>query len=282
MNFLWILNKNFESAHKRLRMPDRLAGGKWHALGVALAFRLLSAGLLLALWYGISLTVSVNVIPTPVMTWQAFQDALADGYIWPDIWITSVRVLGAFSLAMLIGVSIGVALGMVGWFRRVFDIWVTIAASIPALLYLVVTYLWLGLNDKALIIGGALVVAPSVTFNIWQGMKSLDPQLSEMARAFGVPRSIILGKVLLPQTVPFIFATTRITLALTWKIIIFAELLGSTSGVGYRIEYWYQLFNMQRVLASASLFVVIMLLIELVVLKNLERYLSRWKREEMQ
>ncbi|MFN8524152.1 MAG: ABC transporter permease [Chloroflexota bacterium] len=242
--------------------------------------RLLSVLLLFALWHVISWLVTTDVVPTPLMTIGTFSTALEDGYIWSDLAITFGRMLGAFALAMLIGVALGAALGTVGWFARIFDLWVTIGASIPSLLYIVVIYLWLGLNDTAAIVGGALVVAPSVTFNVWQGMKSIDPGLSEMARAFNVDRWTTFRRVLLPQTVPFLFAAARLGLALTWKIIIFVELLGRSSGVGYRIEHWFQLFNMRRVLASALVFLVVMLIIELVVMRNLERALFRWRREE--
>ncbi len=242
--------------------------------------QLISLTLLFALWYLVSLAVTTDVVPTPVMTLQAFGRTLADGTVWSDVAVTLGRTLGAFALAMFIGVSFGSALGTVGWFRRIFELWVTIAASIPSLLYIVIIYLWIGLNDTAAIIGGALIVAPSVTFNVWQGMKSLDPGLSEMARAFGVPRWLIFCQVLLPQTFPFLFAAARLGLALAWKIIIFVELLGRSSGVGYRIEFWYRLFDMERVLASALLFVLVMLMIELVVLQTLERFLFRWRREE--
>lgn len=244
--------------------------------------QLISLALLLTLWYAISYAVTADVVPTPTMTLSAFRDALNDGYVLSDLAITLLRMLGAFLLAMLIGVCVGMALGLVGWFRNIFGLWVTIAASIPGLLYVVTIYLWLGLNDEAAIISAALVVAPSVIFNTWQGMKSLDPDLSEMARAFGVPRRTIIRRVLLPQTLPFLFSTARVGLALTWKIIIFVELLGRSSGVGYRIQYWYQLFNMQRVLASALLFMLVMLIIELIVLRNLEKYFFQWRKEEAQ
>jgi NitT/TauT family transport system permease protein len=245
-----------------------------------IAFRLLSIALIFLLWAIISKLVSEDVVPTPAATWQAFLAGLQDGYIWPDLAITFVRMLLAFAIAMGIGTLFGVALGAIGWFEKIFDFWVTLAASIPSLLFIVVVYLWLGLNDSAAILAGGLVVAPSITFNVWQGMKSLDPSLSEMARSFGVPRRTILRRVLLPQTLPFMVAAARLGLALTWKLIIFVELLGRSSGVGYRIEYWYQLFNMRRVLASALMFVVVMLIIELFVLRNLESFLFRWRRAE--
>jgi NitT/TauT family transport system permease protein len=246
----------------------------------AIGLRVLSVLLIFALWELVSRAVTTNVVPTPAMTVQALQDALSDGYVWSDMAITFGRMTAAFGLAMTLAIVFGVALGTVGWFGRMFDFWVTIAASVPSLLYIVVVYLWLGLNDTAAIVAAALIVAPSATFNIWQGVKSIDPGLSEMARAFRVPRWTIVRRVLFPQTVPYLFAAARSGLALTWKIVIFVELMGRSTGVGYRIQYWYQLFNMPRVLASAALFMIVMLIVELVIVRNLEQYLFRWRREE--
>lgn len=253
-------------------IPDSIITSGLQALSVALLF---------VLWGLLSRVVSTDVVPTPVQTWYALLRALEDGNVWSDMGITLGRTVGAFGLAMTIGVLYGTLLGTIDWFDRMFSTWLTLAASIPSLLYLVISYLIFGLNDTAAIVGASLVVAPSVTFNVWQGMNSLDPELSEMARAFQIPQWTIVRRVILPQTVPFLFAAARYALALTWKIMIFVELLGRSSGVGYRIQYWYNLFNMERVLAAALPFVVLMLIIELVVLRNLEHYLFRWRPEEI-
>lgn len=241
---------------------------------------LLSIVLLLLLWQGVSMLVSEKVIPAPWATARALVEALPKPQIWSDIGVTLSRILSAFALAMAIGVAFGSALGALGWFRRIFNLWVMLAASTPSILYIVVIYLALGLSETAAIVGGALVVAPVITFNVWQGMRSLDPGLSEMARAFAVPRWTIFRRVLFPQTMPFLFAAARLGLTITWKIMIFIELLGRSSGVGYRIQQWYELFNMQQVLVSALPFLGVMLLIEVVILRSLERRLFRWVREE--
>jgi NitT/TauT family transport system permease protein len=236
--------------------------------------------LLLGIWQLVSVAVSANVLPSPGMTLLAIRDALGQGYFWSDLLITSGRIVVAFGLAMGLAVAVGMALGVVSWLGKMFDFWVTLLASIPSLLYIVVAYLWLGLNESAAVVATALVVAPSATFNVLQGVKSMDPQLSEMARAYGVPRWTVVRRVLLPQTIPFLFAAARSGLALTWKIVIFVELMGRSSGVGYRIQYWYNLFDMQRVLASALPFMLIMLLVELVIVRKLETFLFRWRGAE--
>lgn len=253
------------------RRTDRLASAGW---------TLLSAGLLIVLWQLISMRVGSSVLPRPIQSVGAIGEAMEAGYLWSDMRITAARIAAAFVLALALAITFGVTLGMSELATKLFGNWVTIAASIPSLLYIVIAYLWIGLNDRAAIIGGAFVVLPTITFNVWQGMKSLDPELSEMSRTFGVPRRTTIFRVLLPQTLPFIFASSRLGLALTWKIMIFVELLGRSSGVGYRIQYWYNLFNMERVLAAAIPFILVMLTLEFVVLRPAERYLFRWKREE--
>ncbi|MDR7585108.1 MAG: ABC transporter permease subunit [Armatimonadota bacterium] len=234
----------------------------------------------MSLWLLVSHLLSHSVIPTPVDVWAAFQSAAADGYLMRDMVATLRRVLVAFSLALLCGTTFGALLGVSTWFARIFDFWLTLAATTPSLLYVVTIYLWLGLNDAAAVVGGAAVVTPTVIYNVWQGMRSIDASLSEMARAFRVPRWRIVQQVLLPQTLPFLMAAARLSLALTWKIMIFIELLGRPAGVGYRIQFWYQLFNMPRVLASALPFLLLMLFVDLVLLQSVDRYLFRWRKEE--
>lgn len=242
--------------------------------------RLLSVILIFGLWALASATVGTSVIPSPDRVLAAIQEALREGYVWSDMAVTFGRLLAAFGLAMVLAIVVGLAIGTIGWVARMFDFWVTIGAAVPSLLVIVVAYLWLGLNDRAAVVAAALVVAPSATFNVIQGVRSIDPGLSEMARAFGIPKLAITRRVLFPQTLPYLFAAARACLALTWKIVIFVELMGRSSGVGYRIQYFYSLFNMERVLASALPFMLMMLLVELVVLRQLEQYLFRWRREE--
>jgi NitT/TauT family transport system permease protein len=236
--------------------------------------------LILAGWQLVSQLVSTDVLPSPAMTAAAVSESLVDGQQWGDMAITFARMIAAFALSMGLAVVIGLALGIVRWFDQVFGLWVTVAASVPSLLYVVIAYLALGLSETAAIVAVALVVTPSAIFNVWQGVLAVDPRLSEMARSFELPRAIIVRRVLLPQTLPYLFAAARASLALTWKIVIFVELMGRTSGVGYRIQYWYNLFDMQRVLAAALPFMALMLLLELVVIRRLEVRLFRWRRAE--
>lgn len=248
--------------------------------GVRIATGLLSAALLVGVWQLVSAQVGSEVVPTPWATAQAIKESLGDGVLWSDMAVTGKRIVGAFTVALVLSIVSGCLLGLSKWASRLFGSWVTVAGSVPSLLYIVVCYLWIGLNDRAAILGCALIVTPAMTFAIWDGVKALNPDLGEMARAFDTPQSVIVRRIVVPQTLPFIFTAARSGLSLTWRIMIFAELVGRSSGVGYRIQYWYNLFDMERVLATALPFVIVMLVVEFAVLRPLERRLFRWRRSE--
>jgi NitT/TauT family transport system permease protein len=149
----------------------------------------------------------------------------------------------------------------------------------PALVLILMSYMIVGLNDTAAIIGAALPVIAILTINIREGVGALDARTMGMARAFrATPRQMFLD-VMTPQVVPVLLASTRFGIGLIWKMVLFVELLGRGNGIGYRIEFYYQMFNMRQVLALALSFLFVMLIIEIGIIGQAERRLYRWRRQ---
>jgi NitT/TauT family transport system permease protein len=236
--------------------------------------------LLALFWQTVSYLIGADVLPGPIASMLAVEQSSREGYLWSDIGITAYRIAGAFLIAIAAALVIGVLLGRSRLAERLFGPWVTIGASIPSLVVIVIIYLSVGVNDHAAMIGTALIVAPPMIFAVWDGIRAINPELQEMARAFSIPQLTILRRVILPQTTPFIFTAARTGLSLTWRLMIFVELLGRSSGVGYRIQYFYNLVDMKRVVAAALPFIALMLLFEFSVLRPLERWAFRWRRAE--
>jgi len=265
--------------------PNRAAAGK----GRPSTDRLLNALYLLAsltlltlTWQFVSWIVGADVLPGPWASVAAVAQSQREGFLWSDMGITAYRIAGAFLIALATSLVVGALLGRIRIAERLFGPWVTIGASIPSLVVIVVVYLAVGIDDRAAMIGTALIVAPAMIYAVWDGVRAINPDLQEMARTFAVPRHIILRRVILPQTAPFIFTAARTGLSLTWRIMIFVELLGRSSGVGYRIQYYYNLVDMNRVVAAAVPFIGLMLAFEFVVLRPIERFVFRWRRSEAQ
>ncbi len=190
---------------------------------------------------------------------------------------TLVRVAAAFVVAMAIGSAIGIFLGRSKLLNRLFDPWVILFLNIPALVIIVLSYIWFGLNEAAAIGAVALNKIPNVVVTVREGAKSLDPQFGEMAKVFRFSRWQTLRHVVVPQLQPYFAAATRSGVSLIWKIVLVVELLGRSNGVGFQIHLHFQLFDVATILAYTLVFVAVMLLVEYLILQPVENYSRRWR-----
>jgi NitT/TauT family transport system permease protein len=217
----------------------------------------------------------------PWQTAKAVRSAARDGYLWSDLGITSSRLVIAFALGFAASFGLGFALGLSDRLARVFDVWITVLGSVPALVYIVACYLVIGISNTAAVIAVAIVVMPNATSAISDGVRATDPGLREMGRTFGAGRQHLLWHVIVPQAAPWIFTAARSCWSLTWRIMVFVELLGRPNGVGYRIQYWFNLADMPRVTAAALPLVVLIVLVDVGLFRTWERRLARWRPVEL-
>lgn len=243
------------------------------------ALMALSVVSILLIWTLGASVLPPSVLPAPnAVLWQMWVNAQGT-MMWSDMAITLQRVVLAFMLAMSVAMIIGFATALSKTANHFFRIWIILGVTMPALVLILMSYMIVGLNDTAAIIGAALPVIAILTINIREGVSALDARTMGMARAFrATPRQMFFD-VMTPQVVPVLLASTRFGIGLIWKMVLFVELLGRGNGIGYRIEFYYQMFNMRQVLALALSFLVVMLIIELGIIGQAERRLYRWRRQ---
>ena len=235
------------------------------------------AGLVLLWSFAAWLGSDPTVLPSPGTVWQLILAETKSGELPRHMWATFSRVLLAFSLAMIFGMFIGLALGRSPRLNQWFGTWVVVLLNIPALVVIVLCYLWIGLNEVAAITAVALNKTAMVAVNIREGVHALDFKLAEMARVFRMSRLTELRHVILPQLWPYIASSMRNGLAIIWKIVLVVEFLGRSDGVGFQIHLYFQIFETGYVLAYALSFVVVMLIIEYGVIGVMERRAVRWR-----
>ena len=148
----------------------------------------------------------------------------------------------------------------------------------PALVVIILTYVWLGLIETALLVAVALNKIPNVAVTLREGARALDCDYAEVAQIYRLGALKTLREVILPQLAPYLLAAARNGLALIWKIVLVVELLGRSNGVGFQLQSYFQLFDVPRVVAYAAAFVACVLLIEMLVFSPFERRAGRWRR----
>ncbi len=242
-----------------------------------MALRLISFLALIGLWQVAAHFGNPRLLPGPIAVFATTESEAASGALFTALGITLARVAAAFLLAMAAGSAIGYAMGRSAVFDRVADPWVIVLLNLPALVIIVLAYIWVGLNEAAAMGAVALNKLPVTVVTIREGVRAIDTRLDEMALVFGFSPVKRFAHVVAPQLAPYFAAATRAGLSLVWKIVLVVELMGRPNGVGFEINTAFQLFDVPLLLAYALPFTAIMLIIETLMVQPLERHVSRWR-----
>ena len=239
---------------------------------------LVSLALLLAVWgLAAALGDDPQRLPSPALVLTRLVELAASGELWLHLGMTLGRVGAAFTAAMLIGGALGLWMGRVPAADRWLNPSLLVLLNIPALVVIVLCYIWIGLNETAAVLAVALNKIPVVAVLLREQARALRPDLDDMGRVFGMGPVARLRHIVLPQLAPAIAAAARSGVALIWKIVLVVEFLGRSNGVGFKIHLAFSNFDVPRLLAWSLAFVAVMLALDLMVLRPWQARANRWR-----
>ena len=252
----------------RLKLPPTLA----RALPA-----LLTIVVCIVAWKIVSLFFLPIFFPGPAVLIERMAVIYGDPASYVIIGETLARIFEGFAVSMLIGTALGLLMGLRRNIEIFFDSWIMVLLTFPAVCWAFLTVLWFGLSQAAAIVTIVLIVFPFVAMNIWAGTKAIEKDLVEMSRVYRADRRLMLRKVLIPQLMPYIFSSLRISLSLSWKIALVAEAFGASRGVGQKLVNWFQETRVDMMLAWGVSFMILMVFIDLVVFRPWARHAFRWR-----
>lgn len=233
------------------------------------------------LWGVAAWLLQSPLLPTPLNVFDTLILEAASGELWHHLGATLGRVIVAFTLAMLLGTAIGVVMGRSKTTNALFDPMLVLLLNLPALVTIILMYVWFGLVEVAAVMAVVINKVPNVAVTVREGARSLDYRLEEMATVYDFTRWQRFREVWVPQLFPYLMAATRGGLALIWKIVLVVELLGRSDGIGFQLHMAFQVFDVAAILAYSLAFIAVVQLIELAILQPLERRSSRWRQPEV-
>jgi len=257
----------------RIRAMATHAGGKKGRLIVAA----LSLLVLLALWALAAWIAQSRHFPSPAAVGAAIAAGIKSGELPYHTGITLARVAASFALAFAIGSPIGIVLGRFPKLDLFFDSWLILFLNLPALIIIILCFVWLGQNEAAAITAVALNKIPNVAVILREGTQAMQRDYDEMATVYGFGWWTRLRHVHLPQLAPYFAVAARSGLAIVWKIVLIVELLGLSNGVGFKLNLYFQLFDVTGILAYALSFIAVIFVIEAVLLRPWQTAANRWR-----
>jgi len=221
--------------------------------------------------------VSTVALPAPSRIWTAAIRSAGNGELATNTAASLVRIALANLAAMAIAVPLGFAMGLSRWFEETMDGVVNLLRPIPPLAWIPLSILWFGLGEGSVVFITGISAFFALLLNTIAGVRGVERSLLRAAQSLGAGRWTLIFRVVLPASLPSMFTGFRIALGVSWMSIVAAELIASSDGLGYMINYY-------RELLRPDLIVVGMLVIGVIGyamdrgLVYLERRLLPWRR----
>ena len=231
----------------------------------------------MALWQAVAWAAASDLLPTPAAVLSSLWGHAVHGELGYHLEITLARVAVSFLIAMALGTAIGILMGRSRRLDMTLDGVLVLGLNIPALVTIILCYVWFGLTEVAAILAVSVNKIPTVVVTVREGAKAVDRGLMEVARVYRVGRLATLRRVYLPQLYPYLMAAARSGLALIWKIVLVVELLGRSNGVGFALGNYFHFFDIESILAYTLAFAAIIMLVEALGMRPLERRFTRWR-----
>ncbi|MCO6381511.1 MAG: ABC transporter permease subunit [Vannielia sp.] len=199
-------------------------------------------------------------------TWSQFSSVLA----------TALRILGGLAGAFVIGAILGITITNFRIADKLLTPTLTFFQGIPALSWVVFAIIWFHGVEFRIIFIMIMTTLPAFTFQTVGALRGMDKDLSEMVMSFRPGRVKYFTSMVLPAVLPEMLTAWKVNLGNASRVVVVAELVGSSGGVGYQLLQQQQLFDMAGALAWTLQLVFFVLLFQW-VLSLIERAAFRYR-----
>lgn len=186
--------------------------------------------LALVVWELAAMSVGHQLlVPSPLSVARRLATIWMEEGFWNTVWFTSRKIIAGFLLGLSFGLALGSLAGRFPLFEILFRPWAVIIKSVPVASFIVICLIWMSSSRLSIFIS-FLMVLPIIYTNVLQSIRSVDPQLLEAVKVFQIPRSKRVVYLWLPQMKPYLLSACAVSLGISWKAGIAAEIIGIPSG----------------------------------------------------
>jgi NitT/TauT family transport system permease protein len=232
----------------------------------------------LGAWIALAAILGRARLPGPNRVWTELVEIFADGIFWPNFLVTMKVYLAAFAIGFGVGAIIGVLMGRTNYFEAFFRDGVTVLLGLPGVVIIVVSLMIFGLSPWGRVTSVALGLIPLVAINIAEGARGIPKDLLDMAASYEASRYDKLRHIVWPASAPYVFSGARYGLAIGFKATAMVEVFGGSSGMGFQLRTRFSNYSIAGVLAWTLLILAIVIILEMGILKPIERRIFRWRQ----
>lgn len=212
----------------------------------------------------------------PVIILQRIWDWFAGGEIYSHLGVTLYETVMAFVIGTIAGLAVGLWLALSPVAAAVADPFIKGFNSMPRVILAPIFAVWFGLGPASKIALGFTLVFFIVFFNVYQGVREVNPNVLASAKMLGATRRQLLRYVYLPSAMSWFFSSLHTSVGMAFVAAVIGEYLGSAEGVGYLILQAETTFDMNTVMAGILVLTACALILDRIV-TEVEKRLMRWQ-----
>ncbi|MDH6670633.1 sulfonate transport system permease protein [Paenibacillus sp. LBL] len=220
--------------------------------------------------------ISATLLPTPLTIAKQFVSLGLSGELWEHFQISILRALSGFVLGGLTGLALGLSTGLGKMAERTLDPSLQMLRTVPLLSLIPLFILWFGIGEFSKILMISLGAFFPMYVNTFLGIRSVDVKLYDVSRIFQYSKLQLVTRLIIPAALPNILLGIRLSLGVSWLVLVVAEMMGTSAGIGYMIQDARAYSQTDIVFVGIIIFAIVGKLSDSVV-RLLESKLLRWR-----
>ena len=243
--------------------------------------RLASWVVFVAVWQFLgTYVVEPFILPPPSILLPELVEIVQSGELLRHFGSSLGKLAQSFPLFFLAGAFIGTVMALSPWWEDFLRDAVSVATSLPGLVYILVLLLIFGTSGWAPIVAIVAAVTPFIILQFWAGVKGISTELLQMGSAFKVSRGKVVRHIMIPALTPFILTAITHGISIGWRLVVLTELFGGSSGIGFKMRAEFSHFAVRGVVAWALFFFFISLLFDRVLFAPVSNWILRWRESD--
>lgn len=214
------------------------------------------------------------IFSSPSLIGKTFLSMCRDQSLFSHIGVTLTETLVSFFFVVILGVGTAILLWCSPKTSRILEPYLVVLNSLPKSALAPLLIVWLGANERTIIVSGVSVAIFGSVLNLYAGFQNTDPDKLKLIETLGGGKKEKFQKIILPSSLPLLLSVMKVNIGLCLVGVIIGEFIGARQGLGYLIIYSSQTFKLTWVLMSITLLCIIALILY-GILGLIERYVTK-------
>ncbi len=217
------------------------------------------------------------ILPSPLETFGTLWTLFSDNGFMENLMVTLRRAMVGFGISLVVGTTFGLLAGFFVTASIVSRPIVTILMGMPPIAWIVLAMIWFGMGDATVEFTVIVASLPIVFVGALQGTRTLEDKFEEMADIFKVPLWMKFFDIYLPHIFSYVFPAWVAALGMAWKIVVMAELLATSDGLGAALAMARSQLDTASALAIVVAMVGLLMIAEYIFLEPIKREVEKWR-----